>query len=161
MIILTFFCPIYLCQHAISLKPNFSTLSCPAPPLVVLFIGNDCSTFLYLCHCLSVPACVIASVCVSLLKTSQTLLTTGSVARASLSVESWTSGEKKVAFLSFKESTYCFLDTQDLLNSLAELVDVRLLVKLAGRQIFSEVKVLLEITTSGYSRWDQWWGCQW
>ena len=53
--------------------------------------------------------------------------------------------EKKVAFLSFEKLTYCFLDTQDLLNSLAELVDVRLLVKLAGRKIFSE-KFFLELT---------------
>ena len=134
---------------------------CPARPRHLLSCLSEMTVqHFYICVIAFLPACVIASVCVSLLKTSQTLLTTGSVARASLSVESWTSG-KKVAFLSFEKSTYCFLDTQDLLNSLAELVDVRLLVKLAGRQIFSEVKVLLEITTSGYSRWDQWWGCQW
>ena len=83
------FCPIYLCQHAISLKPNFSTLSCPAPPLVVLFIANDCSTFLYLCHCFFACLCNCFSLCACLcFKTSQTLLTTGSVARVSLSVGS-------------------------------------------------------------------------
>ena len=134
---------------------------CPARPRQLLScLSQITAQHFYIIVIAFLPVCVIASVCVSLFKTSQTLLTTGSVARASLSVGSWTSG-KKVVFWCFKESTYCFLDTQDLLNSLAELVDVRLLVKLAGRKIFSETKLLLEITTSDCLRWDQWWGCRW
>ena len=89
------FCPIHLCQHAISLKPTFSTLSC-CRPLAVLFIENYCSTFLYVHISVSLQLCLccfclfvylLFSVCLCF-KTSKTLLTTGSVARASLSVGS-------------------------------------------------------------------------